>query len=362
MKILQITDHWYPDKIGGSCKYAYELARALEDNITTTTTISTKSHPEEEGLHVLKILSRRKMWLNIISIKKNINIDDYDSIVFHSVLMLFYIAPYLMAKRKPFTLIYHGPWTQEFYYKARNLSGPTKFALLLWPAYYIIELIANLVTKNYILLSTRMLHDIRSLFPVKGNISIIPYFSDFKAKHEYTRQTKPPYKLLTIRRLEYRMGIQRLFLAIASLAPEVRPTLNIVGEGPYRRKLEELASTLDIDQSVNFLGRVAQGKINDLYSESDFFVMPSIKLEGFGIVVLEAAEAGIPCIISKEAGFAEYVTPPLDKQVLIFNNQTDLRDIMTKEHLISFSTDNLQNIFDKKKIINDIINAIRHAK
>jgi glycosyltransferase involved in cell wall biosynthesis len=71
--------------------------------------------------------------------------------------------------------------------------------------------------------------------------------------------------------------------------------LFIAGDGNDRERLETKAVGLGLKDSVKFLGRVLDQTLEDLYRDCLFFVMPS-RHEGFGLVFLEAMQAGKTCI------------------------------------------------------------------
>jgi glycosyltransferase involved in cell wall biosynthesis len=71
--------------------------------------------------------------------------------------------------------------------------------------------------------------------------------------------------------------------------------LVVVGDGDDRPRLEEKARVLGLNRSVTFLGHVEGGRLNGMYADAAFFVMPS-RDEGFGFVYLEAMQAGKPCV------------------------------------------------------------------
>ena len=88
--------------------------------------------------------------------------------------------------------------------------------------------------------------------------------------------------------------------ALLEAWPRVRATcpdarLVIVGDGDDRSRLQAKARSLNLDDATLFLGRVDDARLNGLYREAAFFVMPS-RDEGFGFVYLEAMRAERPCI------------------------------------------------------------------
>ena len=76
--------------------------------------------------------------------------------------------------------------------------------------------------------------------------------------------------------------------------------LVVAGDGDDRARLESRARSLGLAHAVNFVGRVTDAELNELYQQCRFLVMPS-RDEGFGLVFLEAMRAGKPCIGSRGA-------------------------------------------------------------
>jgi glycosyltransferase involved in cell wall biosynthesis len=99
--------------------------------------------------------------------------------------------------------------------------------------------------------------------------------------------------------------------------------LVIVGDGDDRARLEHRAKELAVADAVSFLGRVTGEKLESLYRDCSFFVMPSSQ-EGFGLVFLEAMRAGKACIAGRgaaeevvEHGATGVVVPSHDRPALL---------------------------------------------
>ncbi|HXQ21679.1 MAG TPA: glycosyltransferase family 4 protein [Candidatus Acidoferrales bacterium] len=80
---------------------------------------------------------------------------------------------------------------------------------------------------------------------------------------------------------------------VVAVVPEAR--LIVAGDGNDRKRLEERARQLGLQERVAFLGHVPDQTLKSLYRDCSFFVMPS-RDEGFGLVFLEAMRAGKACI------------------------------------------------------------------
>lgn len=113
----------------------------------------------------------------------------------------------------------------------------------------------------------------------------------------------------TVARLEPVKGISPLLAAFHDLAlPHAR--LVVVGEGSERVALQAQAAALGLGGQVVFTGFRAD--VRDLYAVFDLFVLNSSD-EPYGLVILEAAAAGVPVIASATSGArAIAATLPLD--------------------------------------------------
>ena len=98
-----------------------------------------------------------------------------------------------------------------------------------------------------------------------------------------------------------------LVRALALLAQrKVVRTATIVGDGPEREKLQQLASGLP----VNFVVGLQTGKpFAELLAGHRYLVLPSDRNETFGLVVLEGIAAGCTAIGSNHGGVPEAVGP-----------------------------------------------------
>ncbi len=111
-----------------------------------------------------------------------------------------------------------------------------------------------------------------------------------------------PLRVLSVGRLIVRKGLDRLIGAAATArAAGSEIELSIVGTGPEEEPLRRLAARLGIADAVRFEGFVDQAGLPAAYAAADAFAFPSLR-DPFGIVLLEAAAAGLPLVASPEAG------------------------------------------------------------
>ena len=91
----------------------------------------------------------------------------------------------------------------------------------------------------------------------------------------------------------------RYLLKIFKEILEIRPKsiLYLVGDGPLLSNIKSLAVSLDINDSIVFLGQ--RNDVNELYQAFDVFVLPSL-YEGLPVVGIEAQTAGLLCFFSTD--------------------------------------------------------------
>jgi glycosyltransferase involved in cell wall biosynthesis len=121
------------------------------------------------------------------------------------------------------------------------------------------------------------------------------------------RTPKPfPEKLvLFLGRLTAQKGPE-FFLEIASrvLARTRDVRFVMAGTGERLRPLAESTAFRGLGGHLHFTGFLDKRKVNELLSMTDIYCMPSVS-EPFGLSALEAAQFGIPAVISKQSGVAE---------------------------------------------------------
>ncbi|MBB2201312.1 glycosyltransferase [Gluconacetobacter tumulisoli] len=117
--------------------------------------------------------------------------------------------------------------------------------------------------------------------------------------------------ILHVARLVEMKGTEYLLRAFAMLAP-VHPAqrLLIIGDGPLRGRLEALARALGIGGQVTFLGAQPYARVLQAMRAATMLVLPSVytttgRVEGLGMVLLEAAATGVPVVGSRVGGIPE---------------------------------------------------------
>ena len=114
--------------------------------------------------------------------------------------------------------------------------------------------------------------------------------------------------LLSVRRLVRRMGLSELIVALRTVVDRVPDVLLcIAGRGLLRQELEQRVYELGLVDHVRFLGFVDDGDLPYLYRAADINVVPTLALEGFGLVAAESLAAGVPVMVTRVGGLPEVV-------------------------------------------------------
>lgn len=71
--------------------------------------------------------------------------------------------------------------------------------------------------------------------------------------------------------------------------------LVLVGDGPLRKEIEELAKERNLKSAIKFLG--IRNDVSNILQAMDVFLMPSL-YEGLPVALVEAQAAGLPCVVS----------------------------------------------------------------
>lgn len=107
----------------------------------------------------------------------------------------------------------------------------------------------------------------------------------------------------------------------------MKVSLTVAGDGPERELLEKLAVSLDVNNSVTFLG--FRRDIVNVLSEMDIFVLCSIS-EGTSITLLEAMAAGKPVVVTNVGGNPAIIKDGINGLLVLPKNPELLADALSR--------------------------------
>lgn len=122
--------------------------------------------------------------------------------------------------------------------------------------------------------------------------------------------------LLSVRRLAPRMGLDNLIQAMPAIVAHHPDTLLLIGgKGPERERLQQMIAELKLDEHVRLVGFIPDNQLASFYQAADLFVLPTMALEGFGLVTIEALACGVP-VVGTPIGATPEILGGLDPRLI----------------------------------------------
>jgi glycosyltransferase involved in cell wall biosynthesis len=154
--------------------------------------------------------------------------------------------------------------------------------------------------------SDATLADLRRLDPDLAERSSVVHNARPRSANGAAPLADPPV-ILAMARLTREKGIDLAIDAFALVRRQIPAArLVIAGDGPERAALEERARVHGLGDAVSFLGWVSPAEQEPLFARSTVVVVPS-RLEGFGLVALEAMLMARPLVATRVGGLPEVV-------------------------------------------------------
>ena len=138
----------------------------------------------------------------------------------------------------------------------------------------------------------------RKAEPVKGSVI-----------HPEEQPAKKKFTVGSVKTLQNKYGneyIIRAFAIVAANNPDIECSLELVGKGPDREKLEKIAAELGVADKVHFRGFVPNNELPQEFAKYDVACYMS-NSESFGVSALEAMACECPVVASDADGFTEVI-------------------------------------------------------
>ncbi len=166
-----------------------------------------------------------------------------------------------------------------------------------------------------------------------------------------TRQSFP-FRIITVCRFVEKKGIEYALRAFAAASGKAGPGqlhFELIGEGPNRRALEQLAVDLGISHSVRFRDFMPHREVARAMQDADAFILPSVTasdgdMEGIPVVLMEACASGLPVISTRHSGIPELIqhgvtglladerdVDTLSEHILELMQSSELRDQLARQ-------------------------------
>jgi alpha-1,3-mannosyltransferase len=329
MKILHLTQNFYP-VTGGIETFVYESSRRLIEKGYKVYVIASdklpdtnKKLPEHEvinGIEVFRMPFHRIFRYNIsFKVLPLISNLDCDIIHIHGLGFFSDLIPLLrLIKKSKIFLSTHGGIFH------------TKYAIFLKNIYF--NTIARFTLKFVDKIIAHSLED-KKLFSqicTTDRISLIYYGINWEELRR-TKRKSDGKTLIYVGRLSKNKRLDRMLHVLFYLKKRI-PNIKLLFLGSdwgEKKKLINLAKSLNILKNVKFLGSIPHEKIGKYLSEADIFLLSS-EYEGFGISVIEAMASGLPVVVNDIPTMREIIANGENGFIVEFKDYKKVSELIEK--------------------------------
>lgn len=314
LRTLQLGMGWFPDESGGLNRYYRELVTRLPElgvevtglvaghaTVAAASAGSVRPFAPADACLPARLVRLRSL------VRRLLAADPSRLVVTHFAL---YAASCLDLVRPGRALVvhFHGPWAAES--RAEGAGPlPARLKAALEAAVYRRAARCIVLSRAF----GRLLEESYGVDPdrvrvVPGGIDASRFAPGVTREEARRRLGWPAGRpiVLTVRRLVRRMGLEDLLEAARAARHAVPDLLVLIaGSGPLAPDLESRAAGLGLDGAVRLVGFVPDDKLPLAYRAADLTVVPSVALEGFGLVVAESLAAGTPVLSTPVGGLPE---------------------------------------------------------
>jgi glycogen synthase len=315
MRIFEIGMHWFPEGGGGADRYFHGLVLELIGHDSAARAfVFGEGRAGDAGGQVRFLGSREQsMPQRLRRLRQGVKEEILRGsgrvlIASHFALYGFPLLDVLW--RNAHVVHFHGPWAGE-----SEAEGESSRVVYFKKA---VERITYATARRFIVLSKAFRNVLVQRYGVaEDRIDVVPggvhadAFNTGLSRDEARTKLGWPNDriiLLTVRRLARRMGLENFIDAIEQLRQKEPSILAILaGTGPLSAELAALIEKKRLKEHVRLAGFVPDAELPLAYRAANLSVVPSIALEGFGLIVLESLAAGTPVMVTRVGGLPEVV-------------------------------------------------------
>lgn len=315
MRVL-ITSDIFPPDVGGPATYVPSMAQALARRghaVVVLCYSTVRTHPADDAypFQLIRIPHAVPMWrrlpttlLQVLSQGRGVDVIYANGLVTETVLANSVLRKPLLAKvvgDLAWERSRDKGWITDDFETFQTTRYAAKVELMRWRRSFSYRRMQGIVVPSEYL--KRVL--VRDWSLPRDFVKVV--YNSF----EPAATPSPPalidlpvkYRVITVCRLTGWKGVEGLIRAVSCL-PETG--LVVVGDGPLREQLMQLAAALEVADRVRFCGTLPRAQVLAHLRACDVFALNS-DYEGMPHVLLEAMAAGLPVVATEAGGNGEVV-------------------------------------------------------
>ncbi len=359
MRYLVVAESCFLDKPGGAHRVAWDVAGIMRDRGHEVTLLCYRSNPETtdgiadlEGIQVVRFSKTdlpgwhpRRLQAIVdaaaAACRRWLPDRRFDVVHVHTPLVGLGVASALGhggSQHPLYVYTVHSPvvMEQEIMWRSQGWTGRLKLLLgrgmLASVERRMLQIAGRIQTLSEF---TRARLD--EAYGVGSRITVIPHWyariNQGVSKADARRELGWPADakiFFTVRAMGPRYGLDVAIRALGPLLREHNARFFLAGDGAMRRDLETLAAGFNTDPAdgprIRFMGRISDRELELAYAAADMFVLPTIALECFGLITMEAFAFGCPVLSTDAGAIPETMQPILPRLIVPAGDEAALRD------------------------------------
>jgi glycosyltransferase involved in cell wall biosynthesis len=319
MKTLLVGMDWFPNRPGGLNRYFYEAVHALPRTNVQGHALVSSILPGQSAPFCLSGMAPPDASLRerLRGAKAQVNHSLHEGVDIINAHFALYAYPWVgsLPPRMPLVVNFQGPWADEIMTEAPSLAGRTKGLLaraIECKVYRRAQRVITLSDAFAAIAHERYGVDKARIRCIPGAVNLDPYLSAPATKLARERLGWPLDRptLVCVRRLARRMGLEGLIDAVELVRRAVPNVLLLIGgKGAIHDELQSRIDAKNLSDNVRLLGFVPDDKLPLAYAAADLSVVPTVSLEGFGLITVESLASGTPVMATPVGGLPEILTP-----------------------------------------------------
>ena len=352
LTILSLQYHCYPDEVGGAWGLTYQVNKRLVaggQQVHLITCKPSESLPDDEKIdgvffHRISVKDSKSVISLWRAVRRKVNYilksGKIDLVHIHNPLVGFVAILHPQLWKVPKVCHFHSSWYDE---EKINQIG-TEASEIPWRLQIQLQLIRLMewagyaVSRSILFLSEYSKNRFLKYYPftppklcvIPGGVDIEEFKPPNSAEEVSSIREKLKLSaeiplLLTVRRLEQRMGLENLIRAAGILhrqSPDLKFQIVITGKGSLKDRLEQLILEQGVSHCVQLVGLVPRETLPLYFRCADLFVLPTIAIEGFGLVTAEAMASGLP-VMGTPVGATVEILKQVDERLLFQNTSPE---------------------------------------